>query len=102
MYSSILILSFCLEAYTKTLLLVWPVQDPNWYKARRENGLEGMVPANFLQKGMVFVNFLQEAQPMTREKVNLHKMKWVFSQAGDRAWSTEKRAMVVLLLQMQI
>ena len=46
-------------------LLVSSVQDPNWYKARREDGLEGMVPANFLQ----------EAQPMPRAKVNLHKME---------------------------
>ena len=48
-----------------TLILVRPVQDPNWYKARREDGLEGMVPANFLQ----------EAQPMTRGKVYMQKME---------------------------
>ena len=41
------------------------VQDPNWYKARREDGLEGMVPANFLQ----------EAQPMAQKKVYLQKME---------------------------
>ena len=46
-------------------LLVSSVQDPNWYKARREDGLEGMVPANFLQ----------EAQPMSQKKVYLQKME---------------------------
>lgn len=24
------------------------LQDPNWYKAKRSDGLEGMIPANFV------------------------------------------------------
>ena len=24
------------------------LQDPNWYKAKRADGLEGMIPANFV------------------------------------------------------
>ena len=44
---------------------MFDLQDPNWYKARREDGLEGMVPSNFLQ----------EIQPLPRTKVNLHKME---------------------------
>lgn len=32
------------------LLLLWllMLQDPNWYKAKRADGLEGMIPANFV------------------------------------------------------
>ena len=25
------------------------LQDPNWYKAKRADGLEGMIPANFVR-----------------------------------------------------
>ena len=99
MYISILMFSFCLESYTSNPILVWPVQDPNWYKARWKDGLEGMVPANFLQEAMYHA------------KVYLHRIEWVFSQAGDRAWRTEKGAfhfkhfrmdLLVFILEMQI
>ena len=32
------------------LVIVAPSKDPNWYKARREDGLEGMIPFNYVQE----------------------------------------------------
>eukprot|EP00731_Ephydatia_muelleri_P004839 Em0002g1015a len=32
------------------LVIVAPSKDPNWYKARREDGLEGMIPYNYVQE----------------------------------------------------
>ena len=33
-----------------TYVLIPNSQDPNWYKARRADGLEGMIPANFVME----------------------------------------------------
>ena len=58
----------CIVLCTYSMLsagICGPVQDPNWYKARREDGLEGMVPANFLMEPLL----------VPRAKVNLHKME---------------------------
>lgn len=32
------------------LTIISPSKDPNWYKARREDGLEGMIPFNYVQE----------------------------------------------------
>ena len=32
------------------LVIVAPSKDPNWYKARRDDGLEGMIPFNYVQE----------------------------------------------------
>ena len=33
-----------------TLTIIAPSRDPNWYKARRYDGLEGMIPYNYVQE----------------------------------------------------
>lgn len=33
-----------------TLVIISASKDPNWYKARRSDGLEGMIPYNYVQK----------------------------------------------------
>ena len=33
-----------------TLTIIAPSKDPNWYKARRYDGLEGMIPYNYVQQ----------------------------------------------------
>jgi len=33
-----------------TLTIISSSKDPNWYKARRADGLEGMIPYNYVQK----------------------------------------------------
>ena len=38
------------STYVCTYVLIPNSQDPNWYKARRKNGLEGMVPANYVME----------------------------------------------------
>lgn len=32
-----------------TLIIISASKDPNWYKARRFDGLEGMIPFNYVQ-----------------------------------------------------
>lgn len=32
-----------------TLIIISASKDPNWYKARRYDGLEGMIPFNYVQ-----------------------------------------------------
>ena len=34
----------------ETLVIISSSKDPNWYKARRSDGLEGMIPYNYVQK----------------------------------------------------
>ena len=34
----------------ETLIIISSSKDPNWYKARRLDGLEGMIPYNYVQK----------------------------------------------------
>ena len=33
-----------------TLVIISASKDPNWYKARRSDGLEGMIPYNYVQR----------------------------------------------------
>ncbi|KAF6034373.1 CSK [Bugula neritina] len=34
------------------LVIVRPTRDPNWYRAKRSDGKEGMIPANYVQERM--------------------------------------------------
>ncbi len=34
----------------ETLIIISSSKDPNWYKARRLDGLEGMIPYNYVQR----------------------------------------------------
>ncbi|XP_063955968.1 tyrosine-protein kinase CSK-like [Lytechinus pictus] len=43
------------------ITIIKATKDPNWYKARNEQGLEGMIPANYVKK---------------REGVKLQTMPW--------------------------
>lgn len=33
-----------------TLVIISASKDPNWYKARRSDGLDGMIPYNYVQR----------------------------------------------------
>ena len=45
------------------LVIVAPSKDPSWYKARREDGLEGMIPFNYVQeKASSVVSHVQEKE----------------------------------------
>ena len=48
-------------------ILISIIQDPNWYKARRGDGLEGMLPANFVME-------TQASENIPKAAVQLHKM----------------------------
>ena len=63
-------------------VLIPNLQDPNWYKARREDGLEGMLPANFVMevKAEAVKKEAQKKPPkasqdsLPKTAVQLHKM----------------------------
>lgn len=45
----------------EAMTIITPTRDPNWYRARRADGREGMIPANYVQK---------------RGEVKLNAMPW--------------------------
>ena len=65
-----------------SLILFIALQDPNWCKARREDGLEGMIPTNFVVPVQVSnkkVKKKKSSKKPSRENipitaVQLHKM----------------------------
>jgi c-src tyrosine kinase len=68
------------------LTIVSASRDPNWYKARREDGLEGMLPANFVMEvkaeALTVKKEAQKKPPkvsqdsLPKTAVQLHKMPW--------------------------
>ena len=61
--------SFHFHFYFKSVLIS-NLQDPNWYKARREDGLEGMLPANFVKES----SKKPSRENIPKAAVQLHKM----------------------------
>ena len=72
--------SFNLHFHIKSILIP-NLQEPNWYKARREDGLEGMLPANFVMEAQVSSKKLEKksskkpsCENIPKAAVQLHKM----------------------------
>eukprot|EP00731_Ephydatia_muelleri_P016536 Em0009g960a len=73
------------------LVIVAPTKDPNWYKARRADGLEGMIPFNYVQeKVSPTVSHVQEKVSPTVSHVQ-EKVSPTVSHVQEKASPTPRR-----------